>query len=76
VQFDLGDFQKLQKTNQGYRYLLLGVDVLSRQMFGAPTKSKFAKDMKEAFEKVFEQMPSLPMQIYTDRGFLTLNINI
>ena len=69
MQFDLGDFQALGKENQGNRYLLLGVDVLSRQMFGVPAKSKGTKDMKDAFEAVLEQMPSQPQQIYTDRGY-------
>jgi hypothetical protein len=68
VQFDLGDFQALGPDNEGNRYLLLGIDVLSRQMFAVPTKSKGTKDMKEAFEDVFKQMPRLPQQIYTDRG--------
>ena len=64
----MGDFQALGEENKGNRYLLLGVDVLSRQMFGVPTKSKSTNDMKVAFNNVFKQMPSLPMQIYTDRG--------
>lgn len=34
------DFQKLAKYNDGYRYCLLGVDVLSRRVFGTPIKSK------------------------------------
>jgi len=63
----LGDFQALAKENKGMRYLLLGVDVLSRQMFGVPTKSKSTVDMKGAFEEIFKQMPFLPRKIYTDR---------
>jgi IS30 family transposase len=68
MQFDLGDFQSLAKKNAGNRYLLLGVDVLSRQMYGAPTKSKRPKDMIQAFEEVFKQLPFLAESIYTDRG--------
>jgi hypothetical protein len=37
-------------------------------MFGAPTKSKMAKDMKEAFDELFTQMPFMPMSIWSDRG--------
>lgn len=69
MQFDLGDFQALQKDNDGYRYLLLGVDVLSRQMFAAPVKSKTAKDMKTGFELVFKQARGPIKSIYTDRGW-------
>lgn len=63
----MGDFQALAEKNEGMRYLLLGVDVLSRQMFGVPTKSKSTSDMKNAFENVFAQFPFLPQKIFTDR---------
>lgn len=49
--------------------MLLGVDVLSRQMFAVPVKSKSAKDMKKGFELVFKQAPGPIMSIYTDRGW-------
>ncbi|KAL3100269.1 hypothetical protein niasHS_000693 [Heterodera schachtii] len=54
VQADLADFQALSRKNNGYRYLLLAVDVLSRRMFGSP--------------ELFEQMPRVPDTMYTDRG--------
>ena len=38
-------------------------------MFGAPTKSKKASDMKDAFNEVFKQMDGLPQRIFTDRGW-------
>jgi transposase InsO family protein len=65
---DLGDFQSLSRKNKGYRYMLVCVDVLSRRVFTAPVRSKSFLDMKEAFEKVFERMPYLPQQIFSDRG--------
>ncbi|HEX4852021.1 MAG TPA: transposase family protein, partial [Puia sp.] len=68
VQADLGDFQSLASTNNGYRYMLVAVDVLSRRVFAAPVKSKKTEDMKEAFDKVFKDMPYLPSRIFTDRG--------
>ncbi|KAL3070325.1 hypothetical protein niasHS_016152 [Heterodera schachtii] len=68
VQADLADFQALSRKNNGYRYLLLAVDVLSRRMFGSPVKSKRPVDMKRAFEELFEQMPRVPDTLYTDRG--------
>lgn len=68
VQCDLGDMQRLARHNRGKRYLLVGIDVLSRRVFLAPVKSKTAKDMKPAFELLFSQMPILPFRIFTDRG--------
>jgi hypothetical protein len=68
VQVDLADFQKLFRKNKGYRYMLVGIDVLSKRVFTTPTKSKGTKDMINAFEQLFAQMPRLPHQIYSDRG--------
>jgi transposase InsO family protein len=46
----------------------VGIDVLSRRVFLAATKSKMAVDMKRAFTELFKQMPILPYRIFTDRG--------
>lgn len=68
VQCDLASFEFLAKYNGGHRFLLLGVDVLSRRMFGAAIKNKAAAEMKRGFEELFRQMPKSVMRIYTDRG--------
>ena len=65
---DLGDFQKLSSKNKGYRYLLVGVDVLSKRMFTSPVKTKKPADMIIAFDELFKQMPHLPSRIFSDRG--------
>ena len=68
VQADLADFQRLSRQNKGYKYLLVTIDVLSRQIYVSPTKSKFAKDVIPAFRDVFKKMPRSPISIYSDRG--------
>jgi hypothetical protein len=65
---DLGDFQSLSSKNRSYRYLLVGVDTFSRRVFAAPVKSKTPKDVIEAFNQVFSDMPYLPQSIFSDRG--------
>lgn len=68
LQADLADFQKVSNENDGYRYLLVTIDVLSRQIYVAPTKSKSSGDMIKAFDKVFAKMPFLPQYLFTDKG--------
>lgn len=68
LQADLGDFQRLEKKNRGYNYLLVAIDVLSHHVFVAPVKRKVPSDMMKAFERIFEQMPMLPHNLFTDRG--------
>lgn len=68
LQVDLAIFPNLATHNRGYHYLLVGVDVLSRQMFGVPLKTSKKEEMKDAFEKLFKQMPKVPQRVYSDRG--------
>ena len=65
---DLGVFPNLSKHNHGYQYILVGVDVMSRLMFGVPLKTKSAEEIKRGFEELFKQTPKLPMRVYSDRG--------
>jgi IS30 family transposase len=68
-QADLAIFDKLAADNDGYKYLLVCVDVLSRKMYVAPVRSKSPKHVIEAFEQIFIGLNgNLPHKIYTDRG--------
>jgi hypothetical protein len=67
-QVDLADFQKLVKFNNKHKYLLVGVEVLSRQVYAVPVLTKKGADMKRAFDQLFSQLPALPWSIMSDRG--------
>jgi hypothetical protein len=63
------DFQSLATKNEGFRYLLVLVDVLSRRVFAQPIKAKTTVAMEEAFDELFErQMPQPPARLFTDQG--------
>lgn len=68
MQADLADFQKTATDNNGFRYLLVCVDVLSRKLFVAPVKSKSPKDMIPAFDIIFAQLIEPPLRLFTDKG--------
>jgi hypothetical protein len=68
-QADLAIFDRLAAENDGYKYLLVCIDVLSRKMFVAPVRSKQSEHMIEAFEKIFNQTGGIICsKLYTDRG--------
>nr|CAD2185965.1 unnamed protein product [Meloidogyne enterolobii] len=68
-QADLAIFDQLAKYNDGYKYLLVCIDVLSRKIFAVPAKSKSSEDMINAFENIFKLTKGiLPHKLYTDRG--------
>jgi hypothetical protein len=64
----LADFQSLSRANEGNRYLLVMVDVLSRRVFVAPVKSKKPLDIILGFEKINMEVPMVPLRLFTDKG--------
>jgi hypothetical protein len=67
-QVDLADFQKLAKFNDKYKYMLVGIEVLSRRVYAVPVKTKKNVDVKRAFDHLFSQLPALPWAIFSDLG--------
>lgn len=73
VALDLADQTNLSgKFNRGARYILVGVELLSRRLFCVPVASKSAPVMVEAIDKLIGQLPYVPWSFYTDRGLCVL----
>jgi hypothetical protein len=68
LQADLADMQSLADHNDGNRYILVGMDVLSKMLFAKPIKTKRADDVVEAMRLLIEDVPQIPGRIYTDLG--------
>ena len=51
-QCDLAIFDALKRENDGYAYLLVCIDVLSRKIVVSPVRSKRSEHMIEAFDSV------------------------
>ena len=66
--FDLADMQKVARNNNSFKYILVGVDVLSKMLYAEGVKSKQKRNMIEAFEAILNRMPMVPQRIFTDRG--------
>ncbi len=66
--------QKQSKANNGIRYILLVVEVLSNYIWVRPLKSKRATDVSMAFEYLLTKepegggMPCPPTRLQTDEG--------
>ncbi|KAL3084237.1 hypothetical protein niasHS_009725 [Heterodera schachtii] len=67
-QADLSVFDKFSRENHGYKYLLVCIDTLSRQLFVEPVKSKKSADMIAAFERLFKGSKYIPWTLLTDQG--------
>ena len=64
---DLADMQSMQKFNDGYRYLLVCIDVFSKYAWVVPLKNKKDPSLVEAF-KVILASGRKPEKIITDQA--------
>ena len=51
-QMDLADMQSMQKFNDGYRYLLVCIDVFSKYAWVVPLKNKTGPSLMNAFKVI------------------------
>ena len=66
---DLIEVGNIPTANQGYRYLLTVVDMLSKYTWVEPVKSKTGKDVTAAFEKILRRSDGrTPRRLQTADG--------
>lgn len=70
-QVDLVDMQPFSKSNDGNKYILVGIDVFSRYAFAQPILSKKSMDVLDGFKKMTEHRK--PKTLQSDRGKEFLN---
>ena len=64
---DLMDMTSLSKQNEGYKYVLVAIDIFSRFAYGQPIQSKQGTDVVKAMEVILSG-PRRPRGVRTDRG--------
>jgi hypothetical protein len=67
-QSDLADMQQLKKENDGYAYIAVFIDVLSRFVFARPLKRKTPQEVGAVFKSIIETSGRKPWFLTTDRG--------
>src|SRR5205823_14379364 len=69
-QCDLAIFDKLAQSNNGYKYLLVCINILTHKIMVSPVRSKRSDDMITAFNRVIlkNKAPFPPTRINTDMG--------
>ena len=64
---DLVDMQYYARTNQGYKYILMIIDVFSKYGWAIPLKNKKGDEVPKAFANLWKtQQP--PKMLWTDKG--------
>eukprot|EP01064_Diplonema_japonicum_P032814 TRINITY_DN6284_c0_g1_i2.p1 TRINITY_DN6284_c0_g1~~TRINITY_DN6284_c0_g1_i2.p1 ORF type:complete len:238 (+),score=9.76 TRINITY_DN6284_c0_g1_i2:839-1552(+) len=73
---DLLDFQKLKRSNSGYAWILIAVDVFTRYAYAIPIKRKTKSETREGIVKLLDKLPKnhpLPKRFMSDNGPEFLN---
>ena len=65
---DLVDMSHLNKYNDGYRYLLTCIDVLSKYAWVVPLKNKSGEDVAKAFQSILTSSGRYCQKLHTDEG--------
>ena len=66
-QCDLADMQLIARYNNGYKYILTVIDILSRFAWARPLKSKQGVEVATAFTSIFDE-GRIPKRIQSDQG--------
>ena len=70
-QLDLIEMIPFSKSNAGYKYILVGIDVFSRYAFAEPLRSKKSHEVLDGFIRMTKKRT--PQSLQTDRGKEFLN---
>lgn len=67
-QGDLAEMGNLERSNDGVRYLLIVIDIVSKYVWVEPLKSKHGVAILQGMEKIFERAGRRPEKLQTDDG--------
>ena len=70
---DLVDMQYYSRTNKGYKYILMIIDVFSKYGWAILLKNKTGAEMVRAFNELWDTDQKPPKFLWTDKGKGFLN---
>ena len=72
-QADIVDYSKYQTWNQGYKYILIVMDIFSRKAWAFPLKSKSRSEMATTLDQLFRHIrPQERLQIYEGQNTIII----
>ena len=80
IQLDLVDIFKFSNKNQGYRWILTGIEILSRYAFAVPVRRKDTTHMTEAVDRLLQKFKTgfgkYPNVVQFDDGNEFYNVGV
>ena len=74
-QADLADLQSLKRSNGGYTFVLVVIDVFSKYVWARPLKRKTASETLDAIDDIIVKSQRRPKNMMTDNGTEFVNAN-
>lgn len=68
-QIDISDMANYARTNKGYKYILLSIDVFTRKAHAQPLKNKSVRAVTDAFNKMITNEKPLRVTSDSDSSF-------
>jgi len=68
MQADLADMSRFSDENDGYKFILVAVDVFSRMGYAVPLKNKAGATVAHALDTLLSRLPYPIQSLQTDRG--------
>ena len=65
---DLVDMQYYSRTNKGFKYILMIIDVFSKYGWAIPLKNKTSAEVVRAFTELWNSGQKPPKYLWTDKG--------
>lgn len=74
-QLDISDMSQYSNQNNGYKFILLAIDIITRKAFAQPLKNKTEKTIIESFNKMVDNDKSIILKIDIESEFKNKEIN-
>lgn len=68
LQADLVEMIPYAKSNRGFKYILIVINVFSKKVSAYPVKTKTAKDVTKTMRKILLEYKKTPKNLQTDQG--------
>lgn len=73
---DLIEYQNYKYHNNGYKFILVLIDCFTKKLYTAPMKLKSKEWASQAFEAIFKDFDTYPINLVTDRGLEFYNSEV
>ena len=73
---DLIEYPQYKWQNNGYQYILILIDCFTKMIYARPMKRKSKEWSAEAFQSIFNEFDTFPINLITDSGLEFFNSDV